>query len=237
MLELPEGVHKTIADLVRASCSDTVTVARSGGLTLLKRPGALAGSANVRGSDLKSDDLRVKGPMGVLWYGSELDWADMGDVFYGRHAWIRDAKKRGWNQNRPYADDIVDGEIRIYGPVHATCVDAYTGLVLRKVVKDYVPWHEGGGLPPLEKSAEVSATGSIVADQRLDAKNGAIATQDTAGKSGNGSKPPEKTASRSLSGFCRKRSVGNPQKSLDRQRREKNHLPRGLAAPPWSTGD
>ena len=52
-------------------------------------------------------------------------------------------KKRGWDQGRPYSDDIIDGEIRIYGPVHVTCVDAYTGLVLRTVAKDYVPWHAG----------------------------------------------------------------------------------------------
>jgi SAM-dependent methyltransferase len=148
VLELPEVVHRTIADVVHASYSGTVTVERSGGLTLLKRPGALPGSANVRGNSLTSDDLRVKGPMGVLWYGSELDWVDMEDVFYNRHACVRDAKKRGWDQGRPYADDIIDGEIRIYGPVHVTCVDAYTGLVLRKVDKGYVPWHEGGGLPP-----------------------------------------------------------------------------------------
>lgn len=202
VLELPAAIHQTVADSVRASYSGMITVERSGRLTLLKRPGALPGSANVRGSSLKSDDLRVKGPMGVLWYGSELDWADMEDVFYGRHAWIRDAKKRGWDQNRPYADDVIDGEIRIYGPVHVTYVDAYTGLVLRKVVKGYVPWHEGGGLPPLENSAAVSVTGIMSADRRYGVEKGTLAGQDAAGKLGNGSKPSEKQPPAVYPGFA-----------------------------------
>ncbi len=202
VLELPAVVHKTIADLVGASSSGAVTVERSGGLSLLKRPGALSGSANVRGSSLKSADLRVKGPMGVLWYGSELDWVDMEDVFYNRHAWIRDAKQRGWDQNRPYADDIIDGEIKIYGPVHVTYVDAYTGLVLRKVAKDYVPWHEGGKLPPLEESAEASAAGFITADGKYAVEKGVLVRRCAADKTDHGGKTSEKQPRPAYPGFA-----------------------------------
>ncbi len=220
VLELPEVVHRTIADWVRGS-SDTVTVERSGGLTLLKRPGALAGSANVRGNSFKSDDLRVKGPMGVLWYGSELDWVDMGDVFYNRHAYVRDAKTRGWDQNRPYADDIIDGEIRIYGPVYVTCVDAYTGLILRKVVKDYVPWHEGGGLPPIEKFAGASTAGFTSADNKYGVEKGVLVRRDAAGNTGNGSKPPEKPPRAAYPGFAANVLLGtrkNPLTGNEEQR-------------------
>jgi hypothetical protein len=101
--------------------------------------------------------------MGVLWYGGDLDW-DAGDVFYDRHAYMSDWKRRGWAQHRPFADDVIDGEIRIYGPAHVTYVDAYTGLVLRKDSKGYVPWHKGGGLPPLERDG-----GKVVGEQLREA--------------------------------------------------------------------
>jgi hypothetical protein len=202
VLELPEAVHKTLADMVRASYPGAVTVERSGALSLLQWPGALPGSANVRGNGLKSDDLRVKGPMGVLWYGSELDWVDKEDLFYGRHAYVRDAKKRGWDQGRPYSDDIIDGEIRIYGPTHVTCVDAYTGLVLRTVANDYVPWHAGGGLPPLEQFTPVSDTGFISAARRRGLDKESLAGREAAGKSGNDSKLSGKPPAAPYPGFA-----------------------------------
>ena len=105
-------------------------------------------------------------------------------------------------KDRPYADDIIDGEIRIYGPVHVTCVDAYTGLVLRKVAKDYVPWHEGGRLPPLEKSAEVSAAGFITADGRYAVEKGVLVRRDAAGKTDDGSKLSEKQPRAAYPGFA-----------------------------------
>jgi outer membrane protein assembly factor BamB/SAM-dependent methyltransferase len=162
-IELPQTQHQAMADSGRAFETGTITVERSGEFSILKRPGPLPGSANARGSSGKSDDLLVKGPMGVLWYGGDLDW-DAGDVFYDRHAYMSDWKRRGWAHHRPFADDVIDGEIRIYGPAHVTYVDAYTGLVLRKDSKNYVPWHKGGGLPPLERDG-----GKVMGEQLREA--------------------------------------------------------------------
>lgn len=181
VLESPEEYHKTVADWVGTFDPRAVAVERSGRLSLLKRPGALPGSANVRGSGRKSDDTLVKGPLGVLWYGGELDW-NVGEVFYDRHAYVRDAKQRGWDQSRPYSDDIIDGEIRIYGPLFVTYVDAYTGLILRRESKDYVPWHKGGGLPPLENPSDVSAGGIIADGDRYVLEKHSLVRLDATGK-------------------------------------------------------
>ena len=181
VLEIPEDSHKAIAGLAGAFDPWAVTLERSGALSILKRPGALPGSANVRGLGLKSDDTLVKGPLGVLWYGGELDW-NVGEIFYDRHAQVREWDKRGWPQGRAYPDDVVNGEIRIYGPLSVTYVDVYTGLVLRKETKDYVPWHKGGAQPPLESSADLSAGGLIAGDARYVLEKGALLKFDAAGK-------------------------------------------------------
>ncbi len=102
------------ADLSRASFQ------RQGKLSILRRVGALAGTANWEheygdpANTLFSRDTLVKAPLGVLWFGGP---SSAGEIFYDRHRW-------------PPSMAVIEGRMFVQGPGKLTAIDVYTGRIL-----------------------------------------------------------------------------------------------------------
>ncbi len=93
------------------------------GLAVIRRQGALPGSANWTheygdpANSLMSQDQLVKAPLGVLWFGGP---ASDGSLFYNRHFWGPSMA-------------VIDGRMILQGPGKLSAVDVYTGRILWQV--------------------------------------------------------------------------------------------------------
>lgn len=119
-LELSAAGHQRFAGLIATNRPAGAELTRSGGLTLLKRAGALPGAANWTheygdaSNTLTSKDQLVKPPLGVLWFGGP---SSDGSLFYNRHYWGPSMA-------------VIHGRMFIQGPGKMTAVDVYTGRIL-----------------------------------------------------------------------------------------------------------
>ena len=98
-------------------------VKQADGLVMLIRSGALpgAGQWTHRNADaahtLMSPDKRVKGPLGVLWYG-------------GPAGGLTGEVRQGTDSYKPLTPRVVGGRLFIIGPGQLNAVDVYTGRPL-----------------------------------------------------------------------------------------------------------
>lgn len=121
--ELSDDEHAELVRLIEDSGLHNAGVQRAGGLTILRRVGALPGSADWTheygdpSNTLMSHDRLVKAPLGVLWFGGP---ASSGELFYNRHYW-------GPSMS------VVEGRMFIQGPGKLTAVDVYTGCLLWQI--------------------------------------------------------------------------------------------------------
>ena len=127
--DLQTKQHEYFKEQVNQNQLSQAEVHRQGSLSLLRRVGALPGSANWTheygdtSNTLMSPDEGVRAPLGVLWYGGP---AGSGELFYDRHAW-------------PPSPQVIDGRMFIQGPGKLTAVDIYTGRILwQKALTDGV---------------------------------------------------------------------------------------------------
>ena len=117
-LPLTDKDHEKLAGAVSAAGLEGAQVDRSGNWTLLKRVGALPGSANWThqyadaGNTGVSKDELVRAPLGLLWFGGSSN-ADI----LPRHG------------HGP-SEQVVDGRLFIQGPDMLRALDIYTGRML-----------------------------------------------------------------------------------------------------------
>lgn len=122
-LRLSDSQHDSLAQLVAKAELPGAEVVRANGFTLLKRTGALPGSADWtheygdESNTLMSHDQLVKAPLGVLWFGGP---ASDGNLFYNRHFWGPSMA-------------VIGGRMFIQGPGKMTAVDVYTGRILWQI--------------------------------------------------------------------------------------------------------
>jgi outer membrane protein assembly factor BamB len=123
-VEMPEGLQNTFEPWVEAGKLANAQSGRAGEFALLKRVGALPGSAawthetaDAARSYYSRDEL-VKPPLGVLWYGDGEDYG-----FYKIHDYGSGVKPQ-----------VVDGRVFALQQFSGTlfAYDAYTGRVLWK---------------------------------------------------------------------------------------------------------
>lgn len=120
LLSLSEEQHAAFEEQVRTLKLAQAEVRRAGTTTVLRRVGALPGSANWTheygdpANTLMSRDDLVRAPLGVLWFGGP---ASHGSLFYDRHYWGPSLT-------------VIDGRMLIQGPQKLTAVDVYTGRLL-----------------------------------------------------------------------------------------------------------
>jgi len=121
--ELSEAEHTELATLVETAQLPNAKLERTGSLSILRREGALPGSADWTheygdpSNTLMSHDRLVKAPLGVLWFGGP---SGSGDLFYNRHYWGPSMA-------------VVEGRMFIQGPGKLTAVDVYTGRLLWQI--------------------------------------------------------------------------------------------------------
>ncbi len=115
---------KPVEDVQQAAKKlEKAEVSRVDGYTIVKRQGALVGSANWThefgdaANSLMSQDNLVKAPLGLLWYGGP---SSDGSLFFDRHDW-------------PPSAQIIDGRMFFQGPATFAAVDVYTGQMLWKL--------------------------------------------------------------------------------------------------------
>ncbi|QDU93602.1 outer membrane protein assembly factor BamB family protein [Lignipirellula cremea] len=117
-LQLDAASHQAF-DVATAALPGAV-ISRTGELTVLKRAGALPGSADWTheygdaANTLRSHDKLVKAPLGVLWFGGP---SSDGSLFYDRHDWGPSMA-------------VIEGRMFLQGPNKMTAVDVYTGRLL-----------------------------------------------------------------------------------------------------------
>lgn len=115
---LPADRHDTFQQAVVSAQLANAEVSRSGEWSLLRRAGELPGSADWThqyadaGNSAVSKDKRVKGPLGVLWFGGASN-----EKILPRHG------------HGP-SPQVAGGRLFIEGPDILRCVDIYTGRVL-----------------------------------------------------------------------------------------------------------
>ncbi|NOZ21561.1 MAG: PQQ-binding-like beta-propeller repeat protein [Planctomycetes bacterium] len=115
---LSQGERAAFENNVRGCGLENGSVEQAGGFTLLKRVGALSGSADWThqyadaANSVMSKDKRVQAPLGLLWFGGPS------------HAGILPRHGHG------PAPHVVGGRLFIEGPDILRAVDVYTGRVL-----------------------------------------------------------------------------------------------------------
>ena len=115
--------HKLLVQSAATAKLPSAKVERHGDLSILRRVGALPGSADWTheygdaSNSLMSRDGRVKAPLGVLWFGGP---AGDGNRFYNRHFWGPSLI-------------VLDGRMFIQGPGKMSAIDVYTGRILWEV--------------------------------------------------------------------------------------------------------
>lgn len=129
--------HDGLAKAVSQTKLKQVEVEHFGDSTVLRRPGALPGSADWTheygdaSNTLMSQDSLVKAPLGVLWFGGPA--AD-GSLFYNRHFWGPSMA-------------VIGGRMFLQGQVGMTAVDVYTGRILWQLPLEgearYLPGRRG----------------------------------------------------------------------------------------------
>lgn len=118
--ELDDRQHALLVSTVGKAKLAGADIARDGQLSILKREGALPGSADWTheygdpSNSLMSMDGLVKAPLGVLWFGGP---SGDGDRFYNRHFWGPSLI-------------VIDGRMFIQGPGKMSAIDVYTGRIL-----------------------------------------------------------------------------------------------------------
>ena len=121
-LELSRDEHEELKQWVEAAELSGAELDRRGEFSVLRRVGALAGTANWEheygdsANTLTSRDTLVKAPLGVLWFGGPS--AD-GELYYDRHRWSPSAA-------------VIGGRMFVQGPEKLTAMDVYTGRILWK---------------------------------------------------------------------------------------------------------
>jgi outer membrane protein assembly factor BamB len=130
-------LHAKIASTVGNAKIATAELKQGSDHTLLRRPGALPGSADWTheygdaSNTLMSRDNLVKAPLGVLWFGGP---ASDGSLFYNRHYWGPSMA-------------VIGGRMFIQGPGKMTAVDVYTGRILWQLPLEgkanYLPGRRG----------------------------------------------------------------------------------------------
>jgi len=121
-LELSGAEHAELTQWVKAAELSGAELERHGEFSVLRRVGALAGTANWEheygdsANTLTSRDTLVKAPLGVLWFGGPS--AD-GDLYYDRHRWAPSVA-------------VMGGSMFVQGPEKLTAIDVYTGRILWK---------------------------------------------------------------------------------------------------------
>lgn len=121
-LELSGDEHEELKQWVEAAELAGAELDRRGELSVLRRVGSLAGTANWEheygdsANTLTSRDTLVKAPLGVLWFGGPA--AD-GDLYYDRHRWAPSTA-------------VIGGRMFVQGPEKLTAIDVYTGRILWK---------------------------------------------------------------------------------------------------------
>lgn len=130
-------LHAKIASTVGNARISTAELKQGSDHTLLRRPGALPGSADWTheygdaSNTLMSRDNLVKAPLGVLWFGGP---ASDGSLFYNRHYWGPSMA-------------VIGGRMFIQGPGKMTAVDVYTGRILWQLPLEgkanYLPGRRG----------------------------------------------------------------------------------------------
>jgi len=119
-LPLAASEHETFESAVKESALPAAEVARASDYSVLRRVGALPGSADWTheygdaSNTLMSHEELVRAPLGVLWFGGP---SAMNDIYYDRHEWGPSMA-------------VIDGRIFINGLGKLTAVDVYTGRVL-----------------------------------------------------------------------------------------------------------
>ena len=117
-LALDEAAHRDLGPQLNQLANAVVD--RRSGMTVLRREGALQGAANWSheygdpSNSLMSQDLRVKLPLGVLWFGGP---ASDTRFFFDRHFWGPSLT-------------VIDGRMFLQGHTTLAAVDIYTGKVL-----------------------------------------------------------------------------------------------------------
>jgi outer membrane protein assembly factor BamB len=120
MLPTSDERHKALSGAIGAAQLAQAKVSRDRELTLVRRVGALPGSADWTHeygdptNSLMSRDQLVKAPLGVLWFGGP---ASDGSLFYNRHFWGPSLT-------------VIEGRMFVQGPDKMTAVDVYTGRIL-----------------------------------------------------------------------------------------------------------
>ena len=118
LLPLSDEQHTELARMFETLPQATLT--RVGSWSLLRREGALEGAANWSheygdpSNSLMSQDLRVKLPLGILWYGGP---ASDTKYFFDRHFWGPSLT-------------VIDGRMFLQGHTTLAAVDIYTGRIL-----------------------------------------------------------------------------------------------------------
>ncbi len=116
-LRSTKGQHEAIASAVNQAGLENAELQRVGEWTVLRRVGALPGSADWThhygdaSNSVVSREERVKAPLGVLWFGGPSN-----DKVLPRHG------------HGP-SPEIAGGRLFIEGPDMLRCVDVYTGRV------------------------------------------------------------------------------------------------------------
>lgn len=119
-LPLRASEHEQFATAVNDQPLPAAEVERKNDYSVLRRVGALPGSADWTheygdaSNTLMSHEELVRAPLGVLWFGGP---SAMGDIYYDRHEWGPSMA-------------VIDGRIFINGLGKLTAVDVYTGRVL-----------------------------------------------------------------------------------------------------------
>jgi outer membrane protein assembly factor BamB len=129
--------HAKISATVDAAKLPQAELEQGSNYTVLRRPGALPGSADWTheygdaSNTLMSRDNLVKAPLGVLWFGGP---ASDGSLFYNRHYWGPSMA-------------VIGGRMFIQGPGKMTAVDVYTGRILWQLPLEgkanYLPGRRG----------------------------------------------------------------------------------------------
>ena len=118
LLPLSEAEHTQLAPMLETLPG--ATVARIGSWSLLRRAGALEGAANWSheygdpSNSLMSQDLRVRLPLGILWFGGP---ASDTKYFFDRHFWGPSLT-------------VINGRMFLQGHTTLAAVDIYTGRIL-----------------------------------------------------------------------------------------------------------
>ncbi|MCD6359846.1 MAG: PQQ-binding-like beta-propeller repeat protein, partial [Armatimonadetes bacterium] len=117
-LPLSAKQHARLAAAVRAAKLPNARVERSGDWTLLRRPGALPGSADWThqyadaANTVVSKDKLVRAPLGLLWFGGSSNASILPRHGHGP------------------SEQVVGGRLFIEGPSSLRAQDVYTGRIL-----------------------------------------------------------------------------------------------------------